>query len=109
MSLAYFLAIKEIWRNKGRFLLIAAVIGLITTLVLFIAGLAEGLGSGQKEYIEKLNADLLLFQANVDLAIPSSTIGRSKMNDVMRVAGVQDVGPIGFARTSVVFAGASHQ
>ena len=41
-----YLAAKEMWRFKGRFLLIASVIALITTLVLFVAALAEGLGSG---------------------------------------------------------------
>ena len=96
------LATKEIWRNKGRFLLISLVIALITTLVLFIAGLAEGLASGQKEYIEKLDVELLVYQDNVDLTIPSSRIGRSKINDVRRVEGVQDVGPIGFASSVLV-------
>ncbi len=96
------LATKEIWRNRGRFLLISLVIALITTLVLFIAGLAEGLASGQKEYIEKLDVELLVYQENVDLTIPSSRIGRSKINDVRRVEGVQDVGPVGFASSVLV-------
>ncbi len=102
MVTATALSIKEIWRNKGRFLLIAMVIALITTLVLFVAGLAEGLGSGQKEYIEKLNADLLLYQENVELTIPSSTLGWSRINDVQRVPNVADVGPLGFSRSTIV-------
>jgi putative ABC transport system permease protein len=98
-----FLAFKEIWRNKGRFFLVSLVIALITTLVLFIDGLAVGLGAGNIEYLQKLNADLVLFQKNVDLSISASQIGWSKLNDIRRVEGVKDVGLIGFSSTSIVF------
>jgi putative ABC transport system permease protein len=103
--MAFYLGFKEIWRNKGRFLLISLVIALITTLVLFIAALAEGLGLGNREYIEKLNAELLLYQEDVDFSIPSSRVGRSELNNVARVAGVSAVGPIGFSNTSLILPG----
>lgn len=54
LPIPVFLAFKEMWRYRGRYLLISLVIALITTLVLFIAGLAEGLGAGNKEYLDKL-------------------------------------------------------
>ena len=50
-----YLAFKEIWRNKGRFLLVSLVIALVTVLVLFVDGLAEGLGAGNIEYLQKLD------------------------------------------------------
>lgn len=100
--LSVYLALKEIWRNKGRYLLIGAVVALITTLVLFIAGLAEGLGRGNRELIENLKAEVLLYQANVDLTIPSSRLPWSKLREVRRVPGVADVGPLGFSNISVV-------
>jgi putative ABC transport system permease protein len=96
------LAWKEIWRNKGRYFLISLVIALITVLVLFIAGLAEGLGAGNRQYLEKLNADLILYQQNVELSIPSSRIDRSTLNDVRRVEGVRAVGSIGFSSASII-------
>ena len=49
--MAFFLAFKEIWRNKGRFFLFSLVIALITSLVLFIAALAQGLSNANKEYL----------------------------------------------------------
>ena len=70
--LPVYLAFKEFWRNKGRFLMVSLVIALITTLVLFIDGLAEGLGSGNIEYLEKLNAELVLFQDGTDLSTSTS-------------------------------------
>lgn len=98
-----YLALKEIRHNKGRFILISLIVTLITTLVLFIAALAQGLADSNKEYIESLTGDLLVYQSNVELSIPSSRIGRSKLNQLRRVEGVEDVGQIGFATSTIVF------
>jgi putative ABC transport system permease protein len=95
--MAFFLSFKEVWRNKGRFFLFSLVIALITILVLLVAALAEGLAQANKQYLEKINADLLVFQENVDLVASSSRLGRSLINDINRVEGVQAVGPIGFS------------
>ena len=100
--LPIYLAFKEFWRNKGRFFLVALVIALITTLVLFIDGLAEGLGSGNIEYLDKLEADLVVFQENTDLSTTTSRIGWSKQREFRRVEGVQEVGLVGFSRVSIV-------
>jgi len=100
--LSPFLAFKEIWRNKGRFLLVSLVIALITTLVLFIDGLAEGLGAGNIEYLQKLDAEIVLFQEDVDLSTSVSQIGRSKLNAINRVDGVRDAGLIGFSSASII-------
>ena len=100
--MALFLAYKEIWHSRGRFFLIALIVALITTLVLFIAALAEGLGSGNREYLEKLNGELIVYQENVDLSIAASRIGRTRANEIRRVEGVADVGQIGVASASVL-------
>ena len=57
--MAFYLSFKEVWRNKGRFFLFSLVIALITILVLFVGGLAEGLSASNREYLDKLDADLL--------------------------------------------------
>jgi putative ABC transport system permease protein len=97
-----YLAIKEVWRNRGRFLLISLVIALITTLVLFIAALAEGLAQSNREYLSKVDSELFVFQKDVDRLIATSRIGRSKINDIRRVEGVKDVGAIGFATGTLI-------
>lgn len=97
-----YLAFKEVWRNRGRFFLVSLVIALITTLVLFIAALAEGLALSNREYLSKVNADLFVFQKDVDTLIATSRIGRSKINDIRRVDGVKDVGAIGFATGALI-------
>jgi putative ABC transport system permease protein len=97
-----YLALKEVWRNRGRFILISLVIALITTLVLFIAALAEGLAQSNREYLSKVDAQLFVFQKDVDTLIATSRIGRSKINDIRRVEGVQDVGAIGFSTGTLI-------
>lgn len=100
--MAFYLAIKEILHNKGRFLLIALIVALITTLVLFIAALAEGLGSGNREYIENLNGELLVYQENVDLSISASRVGRSTISQIRRVEGVEEVGQVGTSVATIL-------
>ncbi|MBN2499291.1 MAG: ABC transporter permease [Anaerolineales bacterium] len=102
--MAFYLAFKEVWRNKGRFLLFSLVIALITLLVLFIAALATGLSTSNKQYLSNLDAELLVFQDNSDLQITSSRLSQSKVNQVRRVEGVADQGLIGTSAATVVFA-----
>ena len=102
--MSFYLSFKEIWRNRGRFLLFSMVIALITVLVLFIAALADGLGNGNKEYLEKLNGDLIVYKASVDLSIPTSRVDRSKRNEAQRVPGVNNVGQVSFTSVVLVLA-----
>jgi putative ABC transport system permease protein len=101
--MSLYLSFKEVWRNRGRFFLFSLVIALITILVLFIAALAQGLASANKQYIENLNAELLVFQKNVELSAATSRIGRSTINDIQRIEGVQAAGAVGFSSATVVF------
>lgn len=100
MKIPVMLSFKEMWRNRGRYLLFSLVIALITLLVLFIAALAEGLGNGNREYLQKLNADLVVYKSNVDLSIGASQLNRDKLTAVKRVPVVKDAGQVNF--TSVV-------
>lgn len=103
-AVAIRLATKEIWRNLGRFLLVSFVIALITLLVLFLAGLGEGLANANKEYLSKVNADLILFQEKADLSVAASQLGQTLMNDVRRVSGVKEAAAIGFSNVFIRYA-----
>lgn len=100
--MALYLTLKEIWRNRNRYLTFSLVIALITILVLFIAGLGEGLATANKEFIEKIDGQLLLFQENTKLSTTASRIGWSKLNDIQRVPGIAEIGPIGLATATIV-------
>lgn len=101
--MAFYLAAKEVWRNKGRYFLFSLVIALIAVLVLFIAALSEGLASVNKEYLEKLDADLFVFQANTERSAAASRIDRSLLNDIRRIDGIAAAGPLGIANADIVF------
>jgi putative ABC transport system permease protein len=102
LSISAYLATREIWRNRGRFLLVSLVIALITLLVLFIAALGEGLGNGNREYISKLDAQVLVYQSRSDLLISASRLDRSQLAAVRRVDGVAAVGALGTSSANLV-------
>jgi putative ABC transport system permease protein len=101
-SISGYLALKEIWRNRGRFLLVSLVIALITLLVLFIAALGEGLGNGNREYISKLDGELIVYQAKVDNLIAASRLSRDRLAAIKRVDGVADAGLLGTCSATLV-------
>ncbi len=100
--LATYLAIKEVLRNKGRFLLVALVIALITLLVLFIAALGEGLANGNRQYVANLDAQLVVFLEKSDYSIASSRLETNTVKAVRRVDGVADAGAIYTSSTEIV-------
>lgn len=100
--LAFYLALKEVIRNLGRFFLVSLVIALITLLVLFIAALGEGLANGNRQYIANLDAQLIVFLEKSDFIIPSSRLETNAARAVRRVDGVADAGPIYTSSTEIV-------
>ena len=104
MGLSTYLALKEIWRNRGRFLLVALVIALITLLVLFIAALGEGLGTNNRQYVANLDAQLVVFSDKADFIIASSRLDQSALKAVRRLDGVADAGPISTSSTAIILA-----
>jgi putative ABC transport system permease protein len=100
--LATYLALKEVWRNRGRFLLVSLVIALITLLVLFIAALGEGLGTNNKEYISKVDGQLMVFQQKADYIISASRLSQATLREVRRVDGVADAGPVSTSTTAIM-------
>ena len=105
LSVSSYLAFKEVWRNRGRFLLVSMVIALITLLVLFIAALGEGLGNGNREYISKLNAQVIVYQSKSDLLIAASRLDPTQLAAVQRVEGVADAGMLGTANVTLILPG----
>ena len=105
ISIAAYLAVKEIWKFRGRFLLVSLVIGLITLLVLFIAALGEGLGNGNREYISKLAGELVVFQAKSDFLIPASRLDLDRFSEIKNLEGIADVGLLGTANSQLLLSG----
>ena len=100
--LATYLAIKEVFRNRGRFLLVALVIALITVLVLFIAALGEELSDANRQYVANLDAQLIVFLEKSDYSITASRLETNTAKAVRRVDGVADAGPIYTSNSEIV-------
>ncbi|MDX9990531.1 MAG: ABC transporter permease [Anaerolineales bacterium] len=100
--LAAYLSWQEIWRNRGRFFLVSMVIALITLLVLFIAALGEGLGNANRQYISRLDSEMLVFLEKSDYIIPGSRVERSTLRSLRRVEGVADAGGIATSSTAIL-------
>ena len=100
--LSFYLALKEVIRNRGRFFLVSLVIALITLLVLFIAALGEGLANGNRQYVANLDAQLIVFLEKSDYVISSSRLETNTVRAVRRVDGVADAGPIYTSSTEIV-------
>jgi putative ABC transport system permease protein len=105
LSLSFYLAFKELWRNRGRFFLVSMVIALITLLVIFLAGLGEGLASANKEYLSKLEGELVVFQEDANVSVLASQLRRSNLNDIRRIEGVADAGAIGTGNVFIEYDG----
>ena len=102
LFLAFYLALKEVLRNRGRFLLVSLVIALITLLVLFIAALGEGLANGNRQYVANLDAQLIVFLEKSDYSISASRLESNTARTVRRMAGVANAGPIYTSTTEIV-------
>lgn len=100
--LAVYLAVKEVLRNRVRFLMVALVIALITLLVLFIAALGEGLANGNRQYVGNLDAQLVVFLEKSDYVISSSRLETTTVRSIRRVDGVADAGAIYTSNTEIV-------
>jgi putative ABC transport system permease protein len=78
------------------------VIALITLLVLFIAALGEGLGSGNREFISKLDAQALVFLKKSDYIVSASRLDRNLLTQIRRVEGVEAAGPLAASNTAIL-------
>ncbi|MDO4926935.1 MAG: ABC transporter permease [Turicibacter sp.] len=69
-----FLAMKELKHNKSKYALIMTILVLLTFLVLFLAGLANGLGSATSALIKNAEATHYLISEDADELITRSQL-----------------------------------
>lgn len=90
-----FLAIKEIKKNKIRFLLVVGIIMLISYLVFFLTGLAYGLAKANTSAIENWDAKKIVMKAGTNANLSASIIELSDLSDF----DGEKISPINLART----------
>lgn len=90
-----FLAIKEMKKDKGRFLLIIGIVILISYLVFFLTGLAYGLAKDNTSAVEEWEADAIVLKSGTNGNLSSSMMDVSVLDDFDQY----DISPLNLARS----------
>ncbi|WP_313237146.1 ABC transporter permease [Sporosarcina ureae] len=91
-----FLAWSEIKKNKLRFLLITSILLLVSFLVFFLSGLANGLASMNREAIDTWKVDAVLLTEESDKSLYESALNKEAADelDAKETAVVSQMGAI---------------
>lgn len=76
-----FLALKEMKKEKGRFILIISIVFLISYLVFFLTGLAYGLARSNRLAVDQWDANRIVLQSGTNNNILSSVLDKSAEDD----------------------------
>lgn len=90
-----FLALKEMKKDKGRFLLIISIVVLISYLVFFLTGLAYGLAKDNTSAVETWNANKVVLKSGTNANIFSSMMDADSVEDFTD----EELSPINIARS----------
>jgi len=90
-----FLALRELRHSRLRYLMIALVITLVAWLVFLLSGLANGLATDNGAALKNMDADGLVYQADVRFYLHRSILPMSDVAAIRDVEGVKDATPLG--------------
>jgi putative ABC transport system permease protein len=96
---------REIWRSKSKFLLLAAAIGLLFFLLVFVNTLSTTLLGSFIGALENNSADVLVYDSESQATIAASRLTAEDVDAVARVDGVAAAAPITVLTNDVVFQG----
>jgi putative ABC transport system permease protein len=97
--------LREILRSKLKFGLLAAAVGLLFFLLLFVNTLSSTLLDQFVGAIENSSADVLVFDADAQATIPASRLAGDDVERVAAVAGVERATPISELSTDTMLEG----
>lgn len=98
-------AVRHVRAGRTRFALFAALVALVSALVLLLTGLGLGLGDASVAGLRRLPADAVLEQNGVRLFLGRSLVEIGAVDDAAQAAGVQGSEPLGVFTVSVRDAG----
>jgi putative ABC transport system permease protein len=90
-----FIAIRDLWRSKLRFGLLAGAMGLLIFLLLFLNTLSATLLGFFVGAIENNSSDVLVYEETARRNLQASRLEPSIVAEVAAVPGVADAAPIG--------------
>lgn len=92
-----YIALRDLWFAKGRFLLMAAVVGLLAMLMVLLTGLSTGLAEDNVSGIANLPATHLAFNAEAGVAFNRSAVDQSAWTAFQGRPGITAAAPLGNA------------
>ena len=96
-----YLAIREMRFAKGRYALIATIMVLVSFLVLFVTGLAQGLSYDNAASIKNMAATHFVLEQDSNHRFTRSQVGQQELDEARAVVGQDNVEPLGVRMTTV--------
>lgn len=97
-----FLARKELWFSKNRFLLIGFIIVMISWLVFMLSGLGNGLSDLGTASIRYSEMELAVFEEEAEFSLSKSTLPGNLVEEIAQLEGVDAAAGIVTAAGSLV-------
>ena len=101
------LPIRELRRRPTRFLVATVVLAFLSTLLLFLGGLLDGLYLGSTGAVRAQNGDVIVYSSTARDSFLRSRITADVRSQVEAVRGVEAVGGLGFVLLGAEVPGAA--
>ncbi|WP_405131702.1 ABC transporter permease [Paenibacillus sp. FSL H8-0317] len=96
-----YLAIREMRYAKGRYALIATIMVLVSFLVLFVTGLAQGLAYDNAASIKNMAATHFVLEQDSNHRFTRSQVDQNQLDQARSVVGQENAEPLGVKMTTV--------
>ncbi|MGM7682559.1 ABC transporter permease [Cytobacillus sp. Hm23] len=96
-----FLAIREMKHAKQKYILIAAIMILISFLVLFVSGLAKGLSSDNASSIQSMTGNYFVIQEDSNNRLNRSMLSQTVVNELLQLTTDIEATPLGVKMTTL--------
>ncbi|MBY0118019.1 ABC transporter permease [Paenibacillus xylanexedens] len=96
-----YLAIREMRYAEGRYALIATIMVLVSFLVLFVTGLAQGLAYDNAASVKNMAATHFVLEQDSNHRFTRSQVDQDQLNQARSVVGQENAEPLGVKMTTV--------
>jgi putative ABC transport system permease protein len=96
-----YLAIREMRYAKGRYALIATIMVLVSFLVLFVTGLAQGLAYDNAASVKNMAATHFVLEQDSNHRFTRSQVDQDQLEQARSVVGQENAEPLGVKMTTV--------
>jgi putative ABC transport system permease protein len=89
------LALRELWRRPGRFVVATVILTLVALLLMFLGGLLDGLIAGSTGALRRQDADVIVYAEGADASLVRSRLGPEVRTQIDDIVGEDRVGGLG--------------